>query len=105
MAAYWGWLVASISLSLCILLWFLYARSVMNTRRSTVESAQYQLSVYHEKYRSAQEDDPTIADVLARSESICQQAIRIYNRTLHNPGIFLPAILLGFRSLPIGKGS
>ena len=93
-------LIAVISTALCLFLWFRDVRRIMREKKSTVESARRQLAFHREraaKARSAPE-----AAVLERSESIYRQAVEHYNRTLHKPWIFPPAVLMGFRTIQNG---
>ena len=94
-----AWLIAAASLAVCLLLWFRDVRRIMQEKKSTVESAAGQLTSCRKKAAETK-DDPESAAVLARSESIYRQAVDIYDRTLKRPGIFLPAMLMGFRLIP-----
>ncbi|MBR5329498.1 MAG: hypothetical protein IKV45_04750 [Firmicutes bacterium] len=89
-------IVAIISTVICLFLWFRDVRRIMRDRKSTVESAAGQLKACRER-ACCNEQDLSAAEVLARSESIYQQAVAIYDRTLRKPGILLPAFLMGFR--------
>lgn len=88
-------LVAVVSTVLCLFLWFRDVRRVMQTRKSTVESAAGQLAVCRDKALKAR-GDPEAAAVLERSEKIYRQAVDLYNRTLKRPWNYLPALLMGF---------
>ena len=100
-----NWLAVLLSLlalgstALCLFLWFREVRRIMRERKSTVDSAGIQLSVYTEKSLGAH-GDPEAAAVLARSERIYHQAVEIYNQTLERPWNYLPAHLMGFHRIP-----
>ncbi len=94
-------LVAVISTAICLYLWFRDVRRIMTEQRSTMESAEAQLKIFREKAHKAR-NDPDVAAVLARSESIYQQAMENYNRTLHKPWVYPPATLMGFRTIRKG---
>ena len=94
-------LVAIISTALCLFLWFRDVRRIMKEQRSTVKSARRQLTSSRERAAKAR-DDPDAAAVLERSESIYRQAVDHYNRTLHKLWVYLPATLMGFRTIQNG---
>lgn len=89
-------LIAVVSIALCLFLWFRDVRRIMQERKSTVESAAGNLAAYRERVSKAR-GDPEAAAILERSESIYQQAVDLYNRTLRKPWNYLPAYLMGFR--------
>ena len=93
-------LVAVVSTAAFLFLWFRDVRRIMRERKSTVESAKAQLSIFRDKTHKAR-DDPDAA-VLERSESIYRQAVEHYNRTLYKPWVCLPAALMGFRMIQNG---
>lgn len=97
-------LIAVISTAICLYLWFRDVRRIMTEQKSTMESAEAQLHIFREKARKAR-DDPDAAAVLERSESIYQQAVENYNRTLHKPWVYPPAALMGFRTIRGGSGT
>ena len=94
-------LVAVVSTAAFLFLWFRDVRRIMRERKSTVDSAKAQLDIFREKAHKAR-DDPDAAAVLQRSESIYRQAVEHYNRTLHKPWVYLPAALMGFRTVRNG---
>lgn len=97
-------LIAVISTAVCLYLWFRDVRRIMTTQKSTMESAKAQLKIFREKAHKAR-NDPDAAAVMERSENIYQQAVDNYNRTLHKPWVYLPATLMGFRTIPKGGGT
>lgn len=100
MRPWFAWILAIVSTAVWLKLWFQDVRRVMRKHLSTVESAAAQLESCREK---AAEDGAMAEEVFARSESIYQQAVALYNRTLRKPWYAVPAQLMGFR--PIGRGS
>lgn len=85
-----------------LLLWFFEVRRVMRERKNMLESAESQLAGF--RLQSAEAGhDPSLAAVLARSESIYAQACALYRKELKKPWIFLPAALMGFGKLPARK--
>lgn len=93
------WMVAAASISVCLYLWFRDVRRIMRERKSTVESAASQLASCRKKAIGARYD-PELAKVIARSESIYRQAVALYHQSFGKPWIWLPAVLMGFRSIP-----
>ena len=93
------WIVVIACISTCLYLWFRDVRRIMRERKSTVDSAAEQLAAYRRKVAGVRYD-PDLAKVLARSESIYLQAVKLYHQSLHKPWIRLPAVLMGFRSIP-----
>lgn len=101
MASWLAPLIAILSTAICLFLWFRDVRRIMMEQKSTVESAKAQLVIFREKAQKSR-DDPNVAAVLARSESIYRQAVEHYNRTLRRPWIYPPAALMGFRTIREG---
>jgi len=89
------WLIAILSTIVCLILWFRDVRRIMRTRGSTVESAARQLAVCRKRLTEAP-GDPELKEVLARSESIYQQGVDLYNQTLDKLFFRLPGKMLGF---------
>ena len=101
MASWLAPLIAILSTAICLFLWFRDVRRIMMEQKSTVESAKAQLVTFREKAQKSR-DDSNAAAVLARSESIYRQAVEHYNRTLRKSWIYLPAALMGFRTIREG---
>lgn len=91
-------LIAVISTTLCLFLWFREVRRIMQERKSTVESAGRQLAVCRERVRKAR-GDPEAEAVLERSEKIYRQSVDLYNRTLRRPLTYIPAVLMRYRPI------
>ena len=98
MSSWLAWLIAILSTAAFLVLWFREVRRLMLERKSTVESAAGQLAACREKAAQAN-GDPDAAAILARSESIYQQAVDIYKQTMCKPWIYLPARLMGFQQI------
>lgn len=92
-------MISVVSTVACLFLWFRDVRRVMRDRKSMVDSAESQLLSSREK---ALRDwgNPDAKAVLARSERIYDQAVRLYDETLKKPAYLLPALLMGFRFIP-----
>ena len=99
MTTWLAWAIAAVSSTVCVFLWFKEVRRVMRDRKSTVESAAGQLSACLARMCRGQ-GDPAAEAVLRRSESIYRQSVDLYNRTMHCIWVFVPAVLMGFRSVP-----
>lgn len=95
MPSWIAWMIAVVSTTAFVVLWFWEARRILQSQKSTVESAAAQLAVCRKKAADTQ-DDPELTEVLKRSESIYRQAVDHYNSTLRKPWVCLPAILMGF---------
>ena len=98
MPSWVAWLIAAVSTTAFLVLWFWEVRRVLRSRRSVVESAAAQLSACRRQAAGVRYD-PELAQILARSESIYRQAAELYNRTYSKPWIHLPGWLLGYRKL------
>ena len=98
MSVWLAWLVADISIAVCLFVWFRDAKRIMRERMNTVESAAVQLDTCRKKSAQAV-GDPDAAAVLARSEDIYRQAVDLYHQHLRKPWIWLPATLMGFRTI------
>ena len=95
-------LIAVISTVLCLYLWFREVRRIMSERREMVENAARQLVVYQERVLKMR-GDAEIAAISERSERIYQQSVALYNQTMHKPLVFLPAVLMRFKAIPVEK--
>lgn len=93
-----AWTIAVLSSSACLALWFRDVYQLLRNQKSTVESAAGQMASCREKAAIAR-DDPAAAAVFERSKQIYRQAVEIYNRTMQNPLIHLPAALMGFKMI------
>ena len=102
MSSWIAWIIALISTTAFVVLWFREVRYVLTKRKSTVESAAGHLAVCREKVSSGPAD-PDAAAVLARSESIYRQAVTLYNDAVWKPWNSLPAMLMGFKEIPTEK--
>jgi len=92
-------LIAAISTTLCLFLWFREVRRIMQERKSIVESADRQLAICRERALKVRGDPETEA-VLERSERIYRQSVDLYNRTLRQPFIYVPAVLMRYKLIP-----
>ena len=92
-------LIAITSTAGCFILWFREVRRVMKEWKNTVGTAHSQL-VEWEKKAAVSPDDPDTAAILRRCQSVYQQAVEHYNRAMRKPFHYLPAYLMGFRSIP-----
>ena len=93
------WVVVVVSVTVCLYLWFREVRRIMRERKSTVESAAGQLASCRRKAAGIRYD-AELEKVIARSESIYRQATEHYQQAFRKPWIWLPAVLMGFRSIP-----
>ena len=95
MLSWIAWLIALISTTICICIWFYDVRRIMKSQMSTVESASMQLLSCRKKEENWRSSQQGIA-IMERSESIYSQAVDHYNTTLHKFWIYIPARLMGF---------
>jgi len=91
------WLIALVSSSLCVFLWFHEVRRVMLERCGTVKSAARQAALCRKK---AAGGDAASKAVLQRTEDIYQQSLELYRQTRQKPWNRLPAALMGFPLTP-----
>ena len=99
MPSWVAWLIAAVSTTAFLVLWFWEVRRVLRSRRSVVESAAAQLAACRRQAAGVRYD-PELAQILARSESIYRQAVDNYNHALHRPWVYIPARIMGFRRAP-----
>ena len=92
-----AWTIAVLCLAAFLALWFCDVRRIMRDRKSTVESAQGQLTTCR-KNAGGEEVEQSNA-LLERSERIYRQAVDLYNRTMRKPWIYLPARLMHYHFL------
>lgn len=99
MSPWIAWLIAIVSTTAFVTLWFWEVRRILNGKKSTVDSAAGQLAAFRRKAES-EPLDRELHHVLQRSKSIYQQAVNNYNDALHRPWAYIPAHLMGFRKAP-----
>ena len=97
MASWVAWPIAIFSTAVCLFLWFRDVNRVMESVKSTLESAAGQLACCREKASRAR-GDPGAAAVLERSEKIYRQALDLYNQAMNKPWNYLPARIMGYRT-------
>ena len=90
--------IAGLSLSLCLVLWFREVRKVMSEKRSTVESAAGQYYACCQRMTD-DDSDAEVNAVCERSLRIYRQALDLYEEALAKPLYHLPARLMGFRNM------
>ena len=98
MAPWIAWTLALVSTGICLFLWFRDVRRVLRQQYSIVECAEGQLKVSRAKAEGLGKTAENAA-VLARSEEIYRQAVEEFNRLLKKPGMYLPAHLMGYRTI------
>ena len=98
MSSWLIWIVAIISITICLFLWFRDVRRIMRERISMVESAVGQLTCFQNKAAEVV-CDPELTKILMRSERIYQQAVELYHQALTRPWIRIPAYIMGFRPI------
>lgn len=91
------WIIAIISTTAFLALWFWEVCRILRSRKSVVECAAAQLAF--NRKNAGGRDEHTSMEVLKRSERIYWQAVAHYNDTLQKPWIYLPALLMGFRQV------
>lgn len=89
-----GFWIAVFFVALCIFLWFRKVWRTMWDRKRTVELAAEQLRIFR-----SMADELKNKDVIKRGQDIYAQAVRLYQIAFENPFNWLPAVLLGFRSI------
>ena len=97
MASWISWVIAGVSMILCLVLWFREVRKVMTERRSTLESAAGQYYACCQKI-TEEDNDADVNAVCERSLRIYNQALDLYEVALSRPLYRIPALLMGFRS-------
>ena len=90
------YLIAIVSTTAFVLLWFWEVRRILREQKHTVESARQQFSIFNKKSH-CDRNDPEIKAILERSRNIYCQSVVHYNTTLQKPWIGFPAKLMGFQ--------
>ncbi|MEL1135685.1 hypothetical protein AAC978_10925 [Desulfitobacterium sp. THU1] len=92
------YLVAGISTTAFVILWFWVARQELLAKQSTVQSAGSQLIVCHKKYLQSEDglEEINAKNILLRSQDIYIQSVKLYNQTLKKPWNRIPGIFMGF---------
>lgn len=95
-------LVAGISTTAFVILWFWVVRKELMAKRSTVNSAASQLVVCQKKHLQAKDglDERDAQSILLRSQDIYIQAVSLYNQTLSKPWNRIPGLCMGFFKMP-----
>ena len=99
MPSWVAWLIAAVSTTAFLVLWFWEVRRMLTGRQSIVDSAASQVTAFHRRLAQTPADREAAA-VLYRSESIYCQAVDNYNHALHRPWVYIPARIMGFRRAP-----
>ena len=90
------YLIAVVSTTAFVLLWFWEVRRILQEQKHIVDSARQQLSVFSKK-SLCDRNDPEIRAILERSRNIYCQSVAHYNATLRKPWVYLPAKVMGFQ--------
>lgn len=93
-------LVALVSTSAFVALWFWVVRREMDAKQKTVDAAKSQLTASRQQVVRVRDgpDEKKAREIMERSQSIYAQAVVLYNETLRKPWNAIPAFFLGFRS-------
>lgn len=101
------WTLVKILVAICVALglffWFRRVHRVMKARQEAVDIAARQRQEVRAGADRSQAAE--FAAVLARSESIYNQAAAMYSQTLEHPLYWLPATIMGYRPLDENDGS
>ncbi len=92
-------LVAAISTTSLIVLWFWVVRRELRAKKAALQAARCQLSASKQEWMKARNgpDEAKNRDILERSRSVYSQTVRGHNESLKEPWNYLPGLLLGFR--------
>ena len=96
-------LVALVSTTAFVTLWFWVVRRELYAKQKAVDAARCQLTASRQQMIRLR-DGPEAAqakEILERSQSIYRQAVTLYHKTLRKPWNAVPAFFLGFR--PVGE--
>lgn len=99
------YLIAIISTTAFIVLWFWVVRRELYAKQKMVEAAKCQLTASEEqcvRVRDGPEGEEA-QKIRKRSQSVYRQAVGIYNKTLHKPWNAIPAFFLGYRKKDDGN--
>lgn len=93
------YLIATLSTTAFIVLWFWVVRKELYAKQKMVEAARSQLTACGEKCVNVGDGSKgkEAQEILKRSQSVYRQAVGIYNKTLRKPWNAFPALFLGFR--------
>lgn len=93
--------LAGISTTVAVVLWFFVVYRELKTKRNALKSAQYQLNASrHQQIRTRDGPEAQSAhEVLIRSLDIYRQSVALYHETLKKPWNCIPGFLMGFRQL------
>ena len=96
------WLITAVSVTILIIFWFREARRQLTEQKEMLDTATAQWTDFRLKH-ICDRNDPEIAEIMVRCESIYRQAANHYNETLHKPWILIPGTLMGFREKECNK--
>lgn len=88
-------LIAVISTTAFLILWFREAKRLLREQKHMIETARKQLEHYR-KISSLDRTNPENIAVVTRSRDIYRQAVAHYNAVLQKPWIYVPGKLMGF---------
>lgn len=102
-----AYLIAAVATTAFIVLWFWVVRRELYEKKKMVEAAQNQLTASRDAYVRVRDgpEEKAAQEILKRSQSLYNQAVGIYNKTLRKPWNAVPAFLLGYRKKDDGNKS
>lgn len=105
MTAVIAYVIAIISTTAFLALWFWVVYRELQAKTAMVNSAESQLAACRKNHMqtrgSLKEQDAK--SILARSLDIYHQSIMLFNQTLQKPGHRIPGFLMGFRLMKEGE--
>lgn len=99
MATIIAYLIAGISTTGFLILWFWVARRELQEKHNMVESAANQLATCHKEYMLSRDGQEAMdaERIFLRSRDIYLQSVNLYNETLKRPWYGIPGFLMGFQ--------
>ncbi|MDD2956865.1 MAG: hypothetical protein PHD67_11255 [Oscillospiraceae bacterium] len=93
-------LVAILSTTAFLALWFWVVRRELSGKQKTVDAAKAQLAASRQHCMRVRDGpgEEAARQILERSDSIYGQTVRLYNETLKKPWNYIPGLLMGFRA-------
>lgn len=92
-------IIAVLSTTGFVILWFWVARRELLEKQNMVQSAASQLATCHKDFLLARDGFDTMdaEHIFLRSRGIYIQSVNLYNKTLEKPWYRIPGFLMGFR--------
>ena len=96
------YLIAGVSTTAFLTLWFWVVRRELLAKQNMVQNAEEQLLACRKNYLQSKDGvgEMDAENILIRSQDIYVQSITLHNQTLRKPWNLIPGYIMGFHIIP-----